>query len=92
MLNATAYEFGWRTVVLALASRNRDLRLANETTPGDMAPDATAADTLTDDAEAFMLDDTEMADRLSPSRARPTYTSTPPHAHLTFPMLGRLVR
>ena len=90
MLNATAAEFGWKTVLLALATRNRDARLANGDEADESAPDV--AEPVTDDAEAFQLDDTEMADRLSPSRVQPTHASTPPHAHLMFPMLGRLVR
>lgn len=90
MLNATAAEFGWKTVLLALASRNRDIRMAHGDEADPPAPDVDQP--VSDDADAFQLDDTEMADRLSPNRVQPTHASTPPHAHLMFPMLGRLVR
>ncbi len=94
MLNASAYAFGWKTVLLAMASQNRDLRLAAENATEDQATGASdATDAPADDCEAtaFQLDDTEMADRLAPGRVRPTH-STPPHAHLLFPMVGRLTR
>jgi hypothetical protein len=90
MLNATAAEFGWKTVLLALATRNRDIRLANGDEADQPAPNV--AEPVPDDAEPFQLDDTEMAERLSPNRVQPTHANTPPHAHLMFPMLGRLVR
>jgi hypothetical protein len=79
---------------MGLATHSRDLRISaegiNDDAPQEPAPES--PEQPADDGEAFLLDDTEIADRLSPNRAKPTTASTPPHAHLMFPMLGRLVR
>lgn len=95
MLSAIAYEFAWKSVLVGLATRNRDVRLALQRTPDENPPETAEpapAEQADDDADAFHLDDTEMASRLTAGRLKPTMAGTPPHAHLMFPMLGRLVR
>lgn len=92
MLTATAYEFGWKTVLLAIATKNRDLRVAGEASVADRSTVPVSSEQDTDDVEAFHLDDTEIADRLSPNRTPPTHPSAPGRGHLVFPMLGYRVR
>jgi hypothetical protein len=89
MLSASAHEFGWKTVLIALAARRwSERQAALETMP--VAAEPVALQSVDDDKEPFHLDDTEMTSRLS-GRVAVSYT-TPPHAHLIFPMLGRMVR
>ncbi len=80
MLHNTNLHHGWRSALHSLAEN-----FSRSPSGDEPRADDSTLDDGDDEREPFHLDDTELANRLVRDRGLIHY-STPPHAHLLFPL------